>query len=225
MFRGIAQCTIGNGSTIHFWSDVWNGQLLQEKFPRLFSFTRNRNISVQQSLTNSILASQFYLPMTAIAYQEFEKLQHLIQDLQYNPQQKDKWHYIWGAPKYTSSAFYNYPYKFVHPPQPFLWLWNYKCCNKLRVFTWLLFMDRLSIRNILKRKKHKLNDNNYNCVLCDGGYEETAFHLFFSCTFSQQCWVYLGILWNFTANFFNMLNEAKSSMANSYFMEIFIIAA
>jgi len=53
--------------------------------------------------------------------------------------------------------------------------WDSKCCNKLRVFTWLLLMDRLNTRNILKRKKQKLEGDNYNCVLCNRNMEETTF--------------------------------------------------
>jgi hypothetical protein len=64
---------------------------------------------------------------------------------------------------------------------------------KIRVFSWLLLMDRLNIRNILQRKKHKLAGNNYNYVLCTNGREETTFHLFFICPFSLDCWRYLNI--------------------------------
>jgi hypothetical protein len=35
-FKGIANCSIGNGSIVKFWSEVWNGYLLEHKFPRLF---------------------------------------------------------------------------------------------------------------------------------------------------------------------------------------------
>jgi hypothetical protein len=33
-FRGIAKCTMGNGTMVMFLSDVWNDQLLQHKFPK-----------------------------------------------------------------------------------------------------------------------------------------------------------------------------------------------
>jgi hypothetical protein len=33
-----------------------------------------------------------------------------------------------------------------------------KCANKIKVFVWLLLMDRLNIRNLLRRKKFKLQD-------------------------------------------------------------------
>ena len=79
-------------------------------------------------------------------------------------------------------------------------------------------MDRLNTRNIIKRKKHKLEGNNYNCVLCNCNLEETAFHLFFGCPFSQACWHPMGF------DFFEMIIQAKQHL-RSPFMEVFIIGA
>jgi hypothetical protein len=31
-FRGIAACTVGDGRSVLFWLDVWNGHFLQQKF-------------------------------------------------------------------------------------------------------------------------------------------------------------------------------------------------
>jgi hypothetical protein len=86
-------------------------------------------------------------------------------------------------------------------------------------------MDRLNTRNLLKRKKHKLEGNNYNCILYDHNVEETAFHLFFSCPFSQACWQHLNMHWNFQSDFFQMMMQSKQQYKNPFFMEIFIIAA
>jgi hypothetical protein len=225
LFRGIANCRIGDGSTVLFWSDLWNDNVMQVKFPRLYSFARHKKISVSQFLLNNSLESQFHLPLSEQAYQEFQSLQEYIQTIQVQQDSKDSWRYIWGSNIYTSSSFYNFPYKNIQPPAPFVWIWDSKCCNKLRVFSWLLFMDRLNTRNILKRKKHKLEGNNYNCVLCTNNVEETAFHLFFSCPFSKECWQYLGIQWNYANEFFQMLLQAKQHFQSPFFMEIFTIAA
>ena len=224
MFRGIAKCTFGDGSTVLFWSDLWNDNILESKFPRLYSFARNKNISVARFLSNNTLEAQFHLPLSEQAFQEFQSLQELIQDLQVDQNSKDSWEYIWGSKNYSSSKCYNFPYKNIQPPSPFLWIWNSKCCNKLRVFSWLLLMDRLNTRNILRRKKHKLQGNNYNCVLCSNNIEETAFHLFFTCPFTQACWQHLGINWDFTMDFFRMMQQAKAQHNNPFFMETFIIA-
>jgi len=73
--------------------------------------------------------------------------------MQVREEDNDQWHYIWRSQKYTAKNFYNHIYKEFQPPRPFLWIWDSRCCNKLRVFSWLLFMDRLNTRNLLKRKK------------------------------------------------------------------------
>jgi hypothetical protein len=59
-----------------------------------------------------------------------------------------------------------------------------------------ILMDRLNVRNILRRKKCKLEGNNYNCPIYPLNREETTFHLFFTCPFNWQCWDHLGISWN-----------------------------
>jgi hypothetical protein len=86
-------------------------------------------------------------------------------------------------------------------------------------------MDMLNVTNILRRKKHKLQGNNYNCVLCSAQCEEAIFHLFFSCPFSLECWQHLNINWRFDLDFHPMLEEAKQKSNNSFFMETFIIGA
>jgi hypothetical protein len=82
MFRGIAKCNIGDGSTMLFWSNLWNGNILESKFPRLYSFARNKNISVAIFLSNNMFEAQFHLPLSEQAFQEFQSLQVLIEALQ-----------------------------------------------------------------------------------------------------------------------------------------------
>ena len=86
-------------------------------------------------------------------------------------------------------------------------------------------MDRLNVRNILRRKKFKLEGNNYNCVLCSQDREETTFHLFFACTFSKECWKHLNINWNFCLDFHTMMLSARRQYPTPFFMEIFMLGA
>jgi hypothetical protein len=120
------------------------------------------------------------------AFQEYQQMQQLLQHIQISDDRRDVWKYIWGNLNYTTSRFYHLPYKHTRPPQPFVWLWNSRCSNKLKVFSWLLLIDRLNVRNILRRKqKIKLEGSNYNCVHCSHSREKTTFHLFFSCPYSR----------------------------------------
>jgi hypothetical protein len=41
-FRSVAQCVVRDGSSVMFWSDLWNGNLLKQKFPRLYSFAKKQ---------------------------------------------------------------------------------------------------------------------------------------------------------------------------------------
>jgi hypothetical protein len=78
-------------------------------------------------------------------------------------------------------------------------------------------MDRLNVRNILRKKNTKVEGNNYNCVLCSQNREETIFHLFFSCPFSKACWNHLNINWNLDLNFHNMMKSGKAAVSQLLF--------
>jgi hypothetical protein len=58
--------------------------------------------------------------------------------------------------------------------QIFKWVWNSSCQNKHKVFAWLFLKDRLSTRELLKRKNMELQD--YSCVLCSSLTEDTSFN-------------------------------------------------
>ena len=223
-FRGIAKRTVGNGTSVLFWLDVWNDQYLKDSLPRLFSFAKNQKISVAQFLSEENMDNNFYLPLSQQDNDEYQQLREIIHSLQVHDEQKDQWTYIWGSSKYTSKKMYNLPYKFIQPPKPFIWIWDSKCANKLKVFSWLMLVDRLNTRNILRRKKHNIQGNDYSCAICTQQQEETAFHLFFDCIFSRQCWHRLGIHWNNSLPFFQMMEEAKINFAHPFFMEAVIIA-
>jgi hypothetical protein len=62
---------------------------------------------------------------------------------------------------------------------------------KHKVFFWLLLKDRLSTRELLRRKQMDLDS--YTCDLCLRGKMETVAHLFFRCTFAKACWNLIGV--------------------------------
>ena len=42
---------VADGTTVLFWTDTWNGQLLQLKFPELHSFAKDKGISFKKNLS------------------------------------------------------------------------------------------------------------------------------------------------------------------------------
>jgi len=115
---------MGDKQSILFWEDTWNNRLLKQSFPRLYSFARNKNISVAKFLQNNDMQEQFHIPLSVEAFQEFQELQEIIQGIQVQENEKDCWQYIWGSNKYSSKQFYNLPYKNIRPPSRFLWIGN-----------------------------------------------------------------------------------------------------
>jgi hypothetical protein len=60
LFRGIPTCNLGNGQS----EDNWNNKLLKETFPRIYSFARNKIISVSKFLENNDIQEQFHIPLS-----------------------------------------------------------------------------------------------------------------------------------------------------------------
>jgi hypothetical protein len=81
----------------------------------LYSFAKNKNIYVAQFLMNNHIDTQFHVSLSDQAFQEYQQMQQLIQQIQIPVDQKDSWHYIWRNSTYTSSKFYHLPFKNVHP--------------------------------------------------------------------------------------------------------------
>lgn len=105
IYRGIAKCTVGDGSTICFWEDLWSDTVLSTEFPRLFTFATNETISVHDIMETASLDDIFFLPLSAQAYDELLILQDHLQTIAYEEEAADSWVLMWG-PKYTSSKFY-----------------------------------------------------------------------------------------------------------------------
>ena len=66
--------------------------------------------------------------------------------------------------------------------------------------------------------------DDYTCVLCNAGHEETSFHVFFECSFSQACWDTIPINWDLNLPPLDMVIVARSNFGRPIFREIFITA-
>ena len=111
----------------------------------------------------------------------------------------------------------------LHVSPVFKWLWASCVAGKHKFFFWLFLKDRLNTRNILRKKNRILDD--YNCVLCQQGLEETLEHLFISCPFSIQCWQALGISWDPSLALTEMIMQARNQFGLAIFREVAIVAA
>jgi hypothetical protein len=112
------------------------------------------------------------LPLLVEAFQQLQNIQAL-RDEQALSVQYDIWICEWG--QFLASKAYKFLKGHNQIPRAFLWLWETFCQPKHKVFFWLLMKDRLSARNILRRKNMNLESS--DCALCQLNTEETMEHL------------------------------------------------
>ena len=222
LYRGIAKCQVGDGSTILFWEDLWCPQVLSTQLPCLFSFARDQRISVRNVVEAEDLYSLFMLPLFAQAHAELLELQNELQSVLVFEDQNDVCSLMWGYLDYSSSKFYSLVFKnmAVHPS--FTWLWKSKCTPRIKFFGWLLFVHRLNTRNMLRRRHFHI-DSGYTCVMCSSGAEEDILHLFFVCPFAVSCWQTIGLHWPAAGDLQEKLSFGRRNSTHGFFMEIFLV--
>lgn len=132
----------------------------------------------------------------------------------------DIWKYNWGD-KFSSSRAYKLlkGHQQVHIIHK--WLWEYLCQPKHKVFFWLLIKDRLSTRNILKRRNMQLPS--YTCVLCLQDTEETCCHLFLHCPFAVHCWQIINVNIPQHLEFPEIAFHFRASLNSQFFMSAVIL--
>jgi hypothetical protein len=104
-FKGMAMVSIHDGKSSFFWLDLWNGQVLQQTFPELFSYCKDGRISVYVAKLEATIVNLFHLPLSTKVYQQFLDLDTLVQNLHLTTQSVH-WSYIWGSPSFSSRKAY-----------------------------------------------------------------------------------------------------------------------
>ncbi|KAJ3705118.1 hypothetical protein LUZ61_008823 [Rhynchospora tenuis] len=70
------------------------------------------------------------------------------------------------------------------------WLWKMKVPPKVKIFLWILLLDRvLTQQNLLIRNWPTIPA----CQCCDNTTLETSYHLFVSCDYARQIWTLLQV--------------------------------
>lgn len=208
------------GNSISLWHDNWCGEIIEQKFPHLYSYCRKKHWSIKFFIEKD-LSNCYFLPLSEIAADQLSEIDALLMERTGEDHSCDTWTYDSG-PTFSSKRAYKHLQGHKEASPIFKWIWEGNNLGKHKFFAWLLVKDRLSTRNVLKRKKMQLSD--YSCVLCPNGVEETCFHLFFECPFSLNCWNLININWNFNLQPLDMLIQARTSFGSPIFREIFITA-
>ena len=169
---------------------MWLNKVPRLHYPQLFSFAKNASPSLHLVMNAGELEDFLHLPLSPLAVTQ---LLQVAEDFLTLPasDEKDTWTYIWGSSFFSTSRAYKHltGHMPIHPF--FRKIWK-SCQNKHKFFFWLLLRNRLSTREILRRRN--MHMPSYACVCCNLDTEESLTHLFFRCPFAQSCWISLNIV-------------------------------
>ena len=194
-----------------------------ELFPRAFSFCLNEDASVADVLATTDPNLLFHLPLSTQARGEVREIQQGSLHTVLDSDQYDAWECTLDG-TYSLKKFYEHCFREVVADKAFLWLWKAKCPIKFKMFGWLLLVDRLNTRNMLRRRHYNVANNVYTCMLCQIPPEEIVEHLFFACPFNQRCWAKVGMLWPTLGDRVSLLHGGRDGWRQPLFMDIFQMA-
>jgi hypothetical protein len=219
-FKGITAVTVADGSTVALWKDHWNGRVPAQAFPELFSFAKDVNISFQMAVGRTDFLQNFNLPLSVQEHAQLLEFQELISSKELFDG-NDRWKYSWGNSGFSTSKAYKLLIGERNTHPTFHWIWNSKCQMKHKVFFWLLLRDRLSTKDLLRRKNQELDS--YTCDLCILQKTENVAHLFLRCNFAKACWNAIGVSVVTTRPLLQILRKIKEKLAVPFYMEIIIL--
>jgi len=79
-FKNFAIPQVENGESFIFWHDKWANQVLAIEAPELFSFAKNKMISIRKAFDHDDFADLFQLPLSQVAFQQMQGIHQLIED-------------------------------------------------------------------------------------------------------------------------------------------------
>ena len=186
-FREVTWVQVNQGDTVLFWQDKWhigNSVVpLRERFSRLFSYVKDPWTLVKDGLNCNDLSTWFNLPLSEQAYGELSSLETLLGELDHSPGQCDVWSWVGTNKPCTPKSFYSYAHRDISFNPLLNWIWASCCTLKIKVFAWMLIMDRLNTKDMVERRQWHLDDG-VNCRTCHAQVREDRDHLFCSCLFS-----------------------------------------
>jgi len=176
---------LGNGKSIHFWTDVWcSHENLVSQVGADLSATTDINIKVCEFITatrqwdlgklSQVLPPNLVSIVQGIPIPSTDVPDSFCWGLTGSGNFSTK-SATWQAHEHVSTNPHAWPYK---------WLWNLNVMPKIRVFLWQLCHNSLPSRAILSQRGIQLDPS---CPVCHTELEDTD-HIFFHCPLAKQTW-------------------------------------
>jgi len=104
-YKGMASVMISDGQSCLLWDDLWNGHVRKLQFPELYSFAKNKSISLSKALGTVTFHDLFILPVSIEAYNQLQDFQLELSEILLNDE-NDRWTYIWGNNQFSFAKAY-----------------------------------------------------------------------------------------------------------------------
>jgi hypothetical protein len=186
LYRAITRVEVVDGRASSFWLDKWMpGPTLATRFPAIFSHCTRLHATVAAVVEGGI---DLQPRLSAAAARELREVQRLVADISLQA----------GADRRVidterrASFRSREAYRMLSPPRPpdasSGVAWSLRLPTKLKIFSYLADIDRLSTRANLFRKSCAPSET---CAACDS--VETSRHLFFECAAASHVWACLDV--------------------------------
>jgi hypothetical protein len=186
LYRTITHAVVRDGRSTSFWLDKWlPGSPLAERFPALFSHCTRQHATVATVVT---LGLDLQPRLTGAAEAELVLTRRIIDDIHLAPFPDDRFIDSPSGPRFSSRE----AYRMLSPPRPrdesACITWALRLPSKLKIFAYLLDIDRSSTRANLFYKHCAPSEM---CASCPTA--ETGRHLFFDCSLAASVWTLLEV--------------------------------
>lgn len=113
---------------------------------------------VKEGLESSNLLRWFNLRMSDQTFAELALLQSFMHEVKFQEDLLDVWAWQGTTKSYTPKMFYTYAHR-THTFNPVHnWIWTSSCILNLKVFAWMLVMDRINTKDMVETRHKHLDD-------------------------------------------------------------------
>lgn len=189
-FKHIVKVFVGDDRSVFLQHDRWIDRLLSLAYPELFSYARNRYLTLFSAKVVTLLQGLFQLPLSATVLGQLQALEICMQNIHMR-EEVDRWDGVQGSGRYSTQKVYKIIHSSLLVPRTFIHLWRSKCQPKQKLFFQLVLQDMLNTKAMLKRRGTELDSYTYeNCIMQK---EETWSHLLLKCGFVRRCWQIISV--------------------------------
>jgi len=128
-YKGMASEMMSDGQSCLLWDDLWNGQVRKLQFPKLYSFAKNKSISLSKALGIVTFHDLFSLPVSIEAYNQLQDFQLELSEILLNDE-NDRWTYIWGNNQFSFAKAYKSLTGHSQVEPIYKWFWKTSCQGK-----------------------------------------------------------------------------------------------